>query len=104
MQKVEESVTDHWNKPLYGLKMELSAQGRSMPMSVHRSKERSTSLREMRTDETIATPFVVVPCVSMEIELHEQGCPPAKVIYARREEGFTTGELYEQWARVVLFY
>jgi hypothetical protein len=50
----------------------------------------------MRTNETITTPILVVACISIEIELCEQGCPPAKAIYAHREEDFTPGELYEQ--------
>jgi hypothetical protein len=54
----------------------------------------------MRTDGTIATQMVVIPCVSIEMELYEEGCPPAKAIDAHRKEDFVTVELCEQSTRV----
>jgi hypothetical protein len=75
-----------------------------MPISVDRSTERSTLLREMRTDGTIATRMVVIPCISIEMELYEQGFPPANATHAHRKEDFVTGELCEQSTRVFLIY
>jgi hypothetical protein len=104
MQKVEEPVTDQRHKRLCGFRIRILSHARWMPITVDRSKERSASLHKMRTDEAITTPILVVACISIEMELCEQGFPPAKAMYAHREEDFTTGELYDQWASVVLFY